>query len=119
MVEIPAKAKEIVESNRCCFCTIRDGNKPHPIALVHVRVVGSQLVLTDNYMKVTPVNLKSNPNCALLVFGQEEECYRIEGTGKYYSQGKWVDIVKNIKETDTEPRKGAILMNVESVTKLA
>jgi len=43
----------------------------------------------------------------------------LRGTAKYFTSGKWYKIVKEIPENREEPCKGAILVTIKKIKKIA
>lgn len=122
MIKITDDIKELVEHNALAFATVDLRGKPHCIAVGDVKVVSSnQILIGDNYMVNTIKNIKQNKNVALVVWNRnwEESCigYELSGTAEYFSSGKWHEMVKKIHEGF--PAKGAILISVETIKKLA
>ncbi len=66
------------------FATI-SGKNPHVIGIAYAKVVGkNKIIITDNFMKETPKNLKRNNNVALAVWNKNWERktigYELRGT---------------------------------------
>jgi hypothetical protein len=47
-----------------------------------------------------------------------EEGYKVIGKVEYFSQGQWLDYVKNMKENEGCPAKVAIIIHVNAVYSL-
>lgn len=105
--------KDKIENATIAVATIKD-NKPHNICIMYAKVIGNKIIITDNYMKTTVNNLKTNPHISL-VFWEGEHGWRINGKAEYYDSGKWLDFVKNLEENKGEPAKGAVVIDVEEV----
>ncbi len=124
MVEINRELKDLIEGNALAFATIDENGNPHCIAVAFVKVVSkNQVLVTDNYMSETRKNVQRNSNVALVVWNKnwKEECvgYELRGTAEYYTSGKWYEMVKRIPENKGEPCKGAILITIYKIKKLA
>jgi len=124
MIEIKKELKKIIEENALAFATIDEIGNPHCIAVGFVRVVSkNQILVTDNYMFETRKNIQRNPNVALAVWNKEwkENCigYGLKGTTEYFTDGKWYKMAKEILENREEPCKGAILITINKIKKLA
>ena len=54
-------------------------------------------------------------------FVKKENCigYELKGTAKYFKKGKYYSLVKEIPENKEEPCKGAILITINKIKKLA
>lgn len=108
--------KEKLESSTIAVSTINN-NKPHTIFILYPKISENKIIITDNYMKTTIENIKNNTNICLAFF-QGEKGWRINGKAKYYSSGKWLEFVKNLKENKGLPAKGAIVVDVEEIREL-
>ncbi len=65
--------KNLIEKNPMALATI-SGRMPHVIGIAYAKVVGkSKIVITDNFMRETPKNLKRNNNIALAVWNKNWE----------------------------------------------
>lgn len=110
--------KEIIENNPTAFATINE-NRPYVIAVAYVKVKDGKLIITDNYMKTTIENIKKNNNISLVVWNKKWEGYQVNGEAEYFNSGKYYDFVKSIKENKEEPCKGAIVIKINNIKKLA
>lgn len=124
MVEISPEIKELIEKNALAFSTVDENNNPHCIAVGFPKVVSkNQILITDNYMAETRRNILKNKNVALVSWCREWEksCvgYELKGTAEYFKEGSWCQAVKKIPENKGEPCKGAILVTVNKIKKLA
>ena len=124
MVEITVELKNLIEENALAFATIDEKENPHCIAVAFVKVVSkNQILVTDNYMVETRKNIQQNPNVALSVWNKnwKEKCvgYELNGTAEYFTSGKWYEMIKQIPENKEEPCKGAILITINKIKKLA
>ncbi len=124
MIEINKELKGLIEGNALAFATIDENGSPHCIAVAFVKVVSkNQILVTDNYMSGTRKNIQRNPSVALVVWNKnwKEECvgYELRGTAEYFTSGKWYEMVKQIPENKGEPCKGAILITINKIKKLA
>jgi predicted pyridoxine 5'-phosphate oxidase superfamily flavin-nucleotide-binding protein len=123
MRKITPEIKKLVEENPLAFATVDEKGNPHCIAVAFVKVVSkNQILVTDNYMSETIKNIQKNPNVALTVWSEnwKEKCvgYELKGKAKYFTSGKWYEMVKKIPENEKEPCKGAILVTINKIKKL-
>ena len=118
-----SEIKDKIESNALSLATVDAQGKPHCIAATFAKVVDNKLVFTANYMTKTLKNIANQPYVAITVISRNWETdewgYEIRGRAEYFSEGKWKDFVKNIEENKDEPTKGAVVVTVETVEKLA
>ena len=124
MVKIDAELKKLIEENAMALATVGADGKPHCIAVAFVKVVSdSQILITDNYMVETRNNIKNSASVSLAVWNKnwKEECrgYALEGQAEHYTSGQWYDRIKALPENKGEPAKGAILITIEKIKKLA
>jgi predicted pyridoxine 5'-phosphate oxidase superfamily flavin-nucleotide-binding protein len=124
MEDIGEDLKALIENNALALATVGLDGKPHCIAVGYAKVVAiNQILITDNFMAETRNNIQKNPNVSLTVWTRnwEEECegYELKGTAEYFNKGEWCDEVKKIPENRGEPCKGAILVTVTKIKRLA
>jgi predicted pyridoxine 5'-phosphate oxidase superfamily flavin-nucleotide-binding protein len=124
MIKITPKIKKLIGENASAFATVDEKGNPHCIAVGFVKVVSkNQILVTDNYMVETTRNIQKNPNIALVVWSKDwkEKCvgYELRGVAQYFRSGKWYEMVKKMPENKGEPCKGAILVTINKIKKLA
>lgn len=124
MIPINKTIKKLIEENAVAVSTVGIDGNPHCIAVAYVKVVSdNQILITDNYMVTTLENLKSNKNVAIAVWNKDwkKECigYELKGVAEYFIEGTWHDKVKQIPENEDESCKGAILVTVNNIKRLA
>ena len=120
---INSDLKKLIESNALALATTNN-NKPHCVAVGFVKVVDEdKLLITNNCMTDTIENIKSNPDVAITVWTRnwEEFCegFELIGTAEYFTDGDWLYEVKKLQENEGEACKGALLITVKEVKKLA
>lgn len=124
MVQISYELKELIENNALALATVDESGKPHCIAVGFAKIVSkSQILITDNFMVKTRKNILKNPNIALAIWNRDwkEKCcgYELKGKAEYFASGKWLKMVSKIPQNREEPCKGAVLVTVSEVRKLA
>ena len=124
MAKITTEMKKLIEENALAFATVNESGKPHCVAVGFVKVVSkNQLLITANYLRETVKNIQRNNNVALAVWNRnwEKNCigYELRGTAEYFDSGKWYQKVKEMPENEGEPCKGAILVTITKIKKLA
>lgn len=124
MINISPDIKNLIEQNAIAIATVDEMGDPHCITVVFVKVVSkNQLLVTNNYMVKTIENIQRKPSIALAVWDKnwEEKCvgYELKGTTEYFTDGKWREMVKNLPGNKGEPCKGAILVTINRIKKLA
>jgi len=115
--------KELIETNALALAT-SNKNNPHCIAVGFAKVLSkNQILITDNYMHTTPENIKNNSNIAIAIWNRdwEKDCkgYEIIGKAEYFTKGKYHEIIKQIPENKGLSCKGAILISVSKIKRLA
>lgn len=124
MVEIDKDMKKLIEENALAFATVDEEGKPHCIGVGFAKVVSdNQILITDNFLTETTKNIQKNQDVALAVWNRnwEEDCkgFELRGTAEYFKDGKWYEEIKKISENKNMPCKGAILVSVNKIKKLA
>lgn len=107
--------KNLIEKNPIAFATVSK-NKPNVIGIAFVKVLSKdKLLITDNYMRSTIKNILENNNVALVVWNKNLKGYKLIGKAKYYKSGKFLELVKSMKENKKLPSKGAIVVKVSKI----
>jgi len=103
-----------IEKATIAVATVNKEGNPHNIAIMYAKVKDGKVIITNNYMKTTINNIKNNPNVSL-VFWEGEKGWRIDGEVEYHDSGEWLDFVKSLKENESYPAKGALVINVKEI----
>lgn len=69
-------------------------------------------------MSKTKGNLITNNNVCLAIWDKKWKGIKIIGKAKYYTKGKYLNLVKKLKENKGLPSKGAILVKVSKLIEL-
>lgn len=119
-MDINQRQKELLETEAVAVATINSDGSPNLIAVAYAKVVSPKMIIiTDNFMKQTPGNIKRDPRICLAVWTKDwNEGYKFVGKAEYQSLGEWADYVKAMKENEGLSAKGAIIVNVDQVYKL-
>lgn len=117
---ITDRQKQLLETEAVAVATINEDGSPNLIAIGYARVVAPDtIVITDNFMKHTPENIKRDPRICLAVWTKDwEEGYKFVGKAEYQASGKWADYVKAMKENKGYLAKAAVVVAVEGIYKL-
>ncbi|KKP32785.1 MAG: hypothetical protein UR22_C0006G0004 [Parcubacteria group bacterium GW2011_GWC2_32_10] len=108
--------KNLIEENPIAFATITEDNKPNVIGTAFAKIVSeNEILLTDNYMSQTIIDILQNNNVCLTVWDKNLKGVKIIGTAEYFTTGKWKNFVENIIENKGLPAKGAILIEVSQI----
>ena len=119
MFKMEEEIKKIIEENAVALASVDNEGNPYCIAVAYVKVKDDKIVITANYMNTTLENVKNNPNVCLTVWNKEWNGYQIKGRAEYFEQGEWLDFVKTIPKNKDEPCKGALVIEVNNIKKLA
>ena len=126
MNKITPEIKKLIEGNALAVATTDENGNPHCIALGFSRVVSdNQIVSSAIYVVETLKNIERNNNITLAVWSRnwedEGDCegYELKGKAEYLTSGKWKEFVDNLSENKNENPKGAILITIEKIKKLA
>ncbi len=110
--------KDKIKNKILALASVDDAGKPHPIAVEVNDLKDNKIIITDNFMKTTIENIKESSWVSLL-FWENGEGFRIDGKAEYHSSGKWFDFVKGLKENKCYSPKGAVIVNILKIEKLA
>lgn len=124
MIKINKELKNLIEENALALATVNEQGQPHCIAVAFTKLVSdNQILVTDNYMVETRQNILRNPKVALVVWNKDwqKDCigYSLQGKAEYFTKGEWYEAVKKIPENKGEPCKGAILVTINKIKRLA
>ena len=109
--------KNKIEKAKIAMATANKEGNPHNTVVMCVKLENNNIIITDNYMKISVENIKYNPNVSL-VFWEGEKGWRIDEKAEYYNSGDYLKFVKSLKENKGHPAKGAIVINVEKIQEL-
>ncbi len=91
----------------------KDG-KPHGIVVAVKGLENNQVLINVCQMKTSLRNLQENDQCCLMTM-EDGEYYRIEGTGKLYSDGEYFDLAVERNITGTPEPKFALVISIDAV----
>ncbi|MBR9705426.1 pyridoxamine 5'-phosphate oxidase family protein [Candidatus Pacearchaeota archaeon] len=106
-----------IKNKIVALATIGSDGKPHNIAVELNSFENNKVVITNNEMKTTVENIKSNPYVSL-VYWKGDDGVRIDGKVEYFDSGKWLDFVKGLPENKGFAANGALVIEVNKITKL-
>jgi uncharacterized protein len=121
MINLSDHQKQLLENNALALASADKFGKPNVIAVGSVKVVGPDLILvSDNFMSKTKHNLLENKQISLAVWSKNGEAgFQFKGKAKYFTVGKWKDMVNTNPDNLPYPHKGAILVTVSEIWDLA
>jgi predicted pyridoxine 5'-phosphate oxidase superfamily flavin-nucleotide-binding protein len=124
MVEmINKELKNLIENSALALSTVDKSSKPHTIAVGYSKVIDSKIIISNIFMRGTIKNLKNNENISLAVWNKtwEKRCvgYELKGKAKYFTSGKWKKFVEEMPQNKKYHVKGAIIVSVKKIKRLA
>lgn len=124
MVKIDPVIQNLIEKSIIAFATVDKNNSPNVIAIACCKVVSyDQVLISDNYMNKTRINLKFNQRVSLSFWTPEDnnnnQGYQLKGIAKVFTSGKWKKIVDNDPNNSGLAHKAAILVTVTEIWDLA
>ena len=115
MITINKELKEIIENSLNALATCDKSMKPNIIVVSHVRVVGpNQILLTDNCMVKTKVNLLLNGQISLAVW-RDDQAFQLKGNAQYITSGPWKKTVDAYPDNKKFAHKAAVLINITEI----
>jgi predicted pyridoxine 5'-phosphate oxidase superfamily flavin-nucleotide-binding protein len=119
-IEINSGMKKLIEEQALGLASVDKKGIPHNMAVGFVKVIEKdKLLISDNYIQETLINIKSNPNVSLVVWtcDWKENCvgYELAGKAEYFTSGKYLEMMKKIPENDGAPCKGAIVITINKI----
>jgi len=108
--------KEIIEGKIVQLATVSKKGKPNCICVEANKVIGNSILITDNQMEITFKNLMKNNKVALVIYNPKKNyAYQFKGIAKYFSSGKYFNLVKKLPANKDFSPKGAILIKVKEI----
>jgi predicted pyridoxine 5'-phosphate oxidase superfamily flavin-nucleotide-binding protein len=113
-------ARKLLESNPVALAT-SSLVEPDVAVVADVKVLGeSKLLIGDNYLTTTKVNIEKNGKVSLVVWNPEwqNSCfgYKITGKAVYETVGPFYDMIQLIHAGF--PAKGAIIVTVNKIKRI-
>jgi predicted pyridoxine 5'-phosphate oxidase superfamily flavin-nucleotide-binding protein len=111
------KISENIEGQLAALCTVMDDNRPNAIVVeIHKVLDDNKILLTDNYMNQTLEDIKQNPNIMILTW-DDKGSTKFIGNAEYFTEGKYLDIVKDLPFNKGYPCKGVVVLTVDNIIK--
>ncbi len=109
---------KFIESNNIVVLATADDKSTRRAIFVEADYISeNRIVISNNAMKVTENNLKTNDKVFLLAFNKDySKVLKISGKVKYETEGKWYEYVKKLETNKNWSPKGAVIVNAISVT---
>jgi len=106
-----------IKNKIVALATIGSDGRPHNIAVEVNDFENNKVIITNNQMRTTMENIKSNPYVSL-VFWEGDDGVRIDGKVEYFDSGEWLDFVKGLPENKGFAANGALVVEVEKIKNL-
>ncbi len=108
--------KLIEENNIVVLCTANQYGKPRGIFMGFPKCNGNKIIMVDNFMQITKLNILENPQVFVLGYSKDySKCIKISGTAAYYTDKQRLEWAQSLEENkDLEP-KGVIEVIIEDV----
>lgn len=114
--------KKFIEANALGFATVNKRGLPHNIAVAYLKVVNDQIIISNAHIKESIKNLEYNNTVSLVIWNPEWEksCigFELVGKAKNYTNGKWLEFVKNLPDNKECNISSAIVVNIKKIKKL-
>lgn len=114
--------KKLIENNALSVSTCDKEGRPHSIAIAGCAVSENKVIITNNHIFETITNLENNNNVSLAVWHKDWEnvCigFELRGTAENYTNGEWLEFVKNLPDNEGCDVKSAIVVTVNYIKKL-
>ena len=109
--------QELIESqNIVALSTSSLDGQAHTIFVEASIVKSDSIIITDNHMVKTLLNIEENKKVFLLAYsGNYRTILNITGTAIYHDSGELLEEVKNLPSNASEQPKGAIVVNIINV----
>jgi predicted pyridoxine 5'-phosphate oxidase superfamily flavin-nucleotide-binding protein len=103
--------KELIESSTIAFTTSSKDGRPNCIVVDGVKVLNEEIVITDNFMNKTRVNLQNNSQVSLVFWSDDKtQAYQIKGTAEVFLQGEYKKLIDEAPENQGLAKKAAIVI---------
>jgi predicted pyridoxine 5'-phosphate oxidase superfamily flavin-nucleotide-binding protein len=113
---IDNKTKQLIEGNPVAIATVMPDGRPNVIGVALVKVVDNhRLLVTDNYMYQTLLDIRHDPHIVALVWSSDLKGAKLIGTAEYFDRGEWWERVRRIPANKDFPVKGAVLITVDKI----
>jgi len=118
MVKMPAEIKDVVSKQKPLPIATSDKNgKPNVVFVTMWKILDDETILiVDNFMKKTRVNLEENPNMAIVVYDSEiKRSFQLKGTVDLETRGDRFDIAEEMARAKNRPAKVAVVFHVKEI----
>jgi len=118
MVKVPEEVRKTFEKQRVISIATADKNGRPNVVVVGMWFWADEetIVISDNYLNKTKMNLESNPQMALNGWA-EGKSFQVKGRVEYQTSGPLYDRVRSMATSGQRqfPGKAAVVVHVEEV----
>jgi len=116
MNNINLKQRKLLENKAVAFASINLDGSPNVIAVEVNKVIEDKIIITDNYMQTSLNNIKKDNRVCLAIWSKDwKEGYKFFGRAEYFTSGKWLELIKSLKDNIGFPAKGAIVIKINKI----
>ena len=107
--------KDFLKENPLVILATADKSRQPRAIFVEAEVLDSgELLITDNEMVVTLQNLLENQKVFILAFDKDyKHILKIIGNCRYHTEGKYLDLAKNLPTNAGYRPKGVLVIEIE------
>ncbi len=118
MVKMPSEVKDVVSKQKPLPIATSDKNgKPNVVFVTMWKILDDETILiVDNFMKKTRVNLEENPNMAIVAYDSDiNRSFQLKGTVDLETRGDRYAIAEEMARAKNRPAKVAIVFQVKEI----
>ena len=118
MVKMPSEVKDVVSKQKPLPIATSDKNgKPNVVFVTMWKILDDETILiVDNFMKKTRVNMEENPNMAIVAYDSEiKRSFQLKGTVDLETRGDRFAIAEEMARAKNRPAKVAVVFHVKEI----
>lgn len=118
MAKIDEKMRQILDETTWVFATANEQGEPNAVPIHYKKVLGEQqLMLVDNFMNKSKINLLANPRVSVSVW-QNSVGFQFKGKACYLNEGPLCDEAAALIPPGKMPEgcpKGVVIVDVDAI----
>ena len=109
--------QKLIEGNNIVvLATANKYGQPRAIFMGYPKCMDNKIVLVDNFMNITKINITENPLVSILAYNKDYSiCLKISGNASYYSDSSHVEWAKGLEENKDLNPKGVVEIIIDNV----
>jgi len=118
MVKMPSEVKDVVAKQKPLPIATSDKNgKPNVVFVTMWKILDDEIILiVDNFMKKTRVNLEENPNMAIVAYDSDiKRSFQLKGIVDLETRGDRYAIAEEMARAKNRPAKVAVVFHVKEI----